>query len=168
MGTSSDLVREWFERVWNNGDASYIDKALCSECELTGLDSETIKSPADFHRFHQMLNSLFSDMTIDINHLIDAGDTFAGVVTVNGTHIATGRPVSSRSSCFGTLREGQIYHVTKTRGLPVSTNPSRGSPFGSNRSRTSRRSCPLIIACSRPVAATIVVAVESHCRLKER
>ena len=112
MGTSSDLVREWFERVWNNGDASYIDKAICSECELTGLDSETIKSPADFHRFHQMLTSLFSDMTIVINHLIDAGDTFAGVVTVNGTRIATDRPVSFRSSCFGTLREGQIYHVT--------------------------------------------------------
>ncbi len=112
MGMSSNIVRQWFERVWNSGEANFIDEGLCAECELTGLDAETIKSPEDFHRFHQMLNSLFQDIHIVIDHLTEDGDTFAGVVTVNATHKPTDKPINFKSSFFGTSKEGQIHKVT--------------------------------------------------------
>ena len=47
MGQSSDLIEAWFERVWNKGEANYIDEALCESCHLTGLAADTIKSQAD-------------------------------------------------------------------------------------------------------------------------
>ena len=112
MGSSSDVIRKWFDRVWNNGDASYIDEGLCESCEVTGLVAESIRSPADFREFHKMLNSVLGDIHIVPEHLTDDGDTFAGVVLAKGTHKATGKPVSFKSSFFGTILNGKIHTVT--------------------------------------------------------
>ena len=112
MGTLSELANEWFERVWNNCDAEYIDTALAQSCELTGLTPEPIKSPADFHQFHEMLNSVFRDIHVDIDHLLENDDICSGVVSVRAVHRSTDKLVHLKSSFFSTFRDGQIYKVT--------------------------------------------------------
>lgn len=112
MGTPSAIIHDWFEKVWNQCDASCIDEMLSEECELTGLAENTIRSPDDFRDFHNMLNSLFQDINITIDDLMEQGETFSGVVTVRATHRPTSKPVEFQSSFFGTVREGKIKRAT--------------------------------------------------------
>ena len=112
MGTASEIVREWFDRVWNKREAEFIDVALTECCELTGLTPQPIRSPADFHQFHQMMNDLFEGIRVEIDHIIESGDSCSGVVTVTATHRPTGRPVQFQSSFFGRIEKGKICHAT--------------------------------------------------------
>ena len=109
--TNSELMRNWFERVWNQGDVSFVDEALAGECQVTGLSAETITSPAGFRGFHQILNAAFSNIHIDVTRLIECDEEVSGVVIVNARHRASGKEISFQSSFFPTVRDGQIIEA---------------------------------------------------------
>ncbi|MET0062501.1 MAG: ester cyclase [Candidatus Thiodiazotropha endolucinida] len=111
MRIPSEIVREWFDRVWNNGEAEFIDVGLAECCELTGLTPQPIQSRSDFHQFHQMMNNLFEDIHVEIDHIMESGDSCSGVVTVTGTHRQSGRAIQFQSSFFGRIEEGKICHA---------------------------------------------------------
>ena len=112
MGHCAELVSKWFDRVWVNGDIDYIEQGLAEKCYLTGLTPEPIESPAQFHEFHESLCSVFRGFNIKLDQIIEDGDTFAGVVSVEVTHIPSNRLIKFKSSFFGTMRNGQIHEVT--------------------------------------------------------
>lgn len=109
--TPSEVVKTWFERVWNQGDGSFIDEALATECSVTGLDTQTISCPGDFYSFHEKLNAAFSDMLIIIDRIMECDDEVSGIVTVNATHRGTGKHVAFQSSFFSAIREGKIIEA---------------------------------------------------------
>ena len=106
------LVERWFDRVWMSGDADYIDKALASNCCVTGLTPEPITSPAQFREFHQSLSSLFKDFDIKLDHILEEDCIFSGVVSSEVTHIPTNKRVKFKSSFFGSIKDGQMVEVT--------------------------------------------------------
>ena len=112
MGTSAELIREWFDRVWNNNDSDFIDRGLAECCEVTGLSPEPIKTPADFHQFHTMINSIFRDLHVEVDRIMEDGDTCSGVITISAVHKPTNKPVQFQSSFFGNIRDNQICEVT--------------------------------------------------------
>jgi len=93
--TLTELMQDWFEKIWNQGDVSFIDKYIAENCEFTGLDAEIICCPEDFHAFHKKLNAAFANLSVRVDEIFHVGDetagSVAGAITVTGTHRGSGR-----------------------------------------------------------------------------
>ncbi len=69
----SDVVREWFERVWNQGDVDAIDEMFPEGCVAHGIGGG-IRGPAAFREFHAGMNSICDDVRVEVLETIDCGD----------------------------------------------------------------------------------------------
>jgi len=112
------LIHEWFEQVWNRGDAAAIDRLLAPDAVIHGLrdaDGTDLTGKAHFLPFVQRYREAFPDMQIVVEDVVVEGDKIAGRCVVRGTHrghtlgfAATNRPVEFTGMCFVRVRDGQI------------------------------------------------------------
>lgn len=108
------VMSEWFEEVWNKGNASHIDAHLAQVCDVVGLTPDPMCSPAEFHEFHKTINQGFSDLKCTVVRSVEDGEDVAGVVNVTAVHRATGTPVNFDTSYVGTVRDGKICEIRNT------------------------------------------------------
>ena len=128
-----ELMRRWFDEVWNQGRPEAIEELLADPCRVHDLDEGEICCPADFKVFHEKINVALSNISVTIDHAIEAGDKVAGIATVQATHKATGQPVSFKTSFFSVIADGkavEAWNVTdflpmliQTGLLPIDTIP---------------------------------------------
>ena len=108
------FMEEWFEEVWNKGDASHIDRCLADTCDINGLAATKICCPADFHQFHQAIIGGFANLHCTVLRAIESGDEVAGYVKVTATHRQTRRPVEFHTSFIATVKDGKLCDVQNT------------------------------------------------------
>ena len=86
---NKELLRRWFEEVWNKGRAEAIDEMFAENGIAHGLaddPSNPIKGPMDFRSFHAMFRQAFPNMIIVVEDLIAEGDKVAARCSVRGKH----------------------------------------------------------------------------------
>lgn len=89
------LIRRLVEEVWNEGNASAIDKYFAANL----VDEVT--------QHHRQLLDGFSDIRVEINDLIAEGDKVAVRLMVSGTHDKgpfAAQPASGKKLSWGSLR----------------------------------------------------------------
>jgi steroid delta-isomerase-like uncharacterized protein len=112
------IVHEWFERVWNQGQAEAIDELLAADARIHGLrgaDGSDVGGPAEFRQMHTAFREAFPDMRIEVDECLVDGDRIAFRCRVRGTHggrslgvEATGNTVEFMGMGFVRVRGGQI------------------------------------------------------------
>lgn len=105
--TPDQLIRNWFEELWNKGNVSILDEYLAEPCEMVGLGATTITNRAEFRAFHVAMNNAFSDLHVDVNDIVETASKIAGDITVKGTHIS-GTEVEFKSLFIATIKNNQI------------------------------------------------------------
>jgi steroid delta-isomerase-like uncharacterized protein len=110
------VVREWIERVWNQGDLSAIDAFHAQRFANEGVAS----TPDEAKTWHREMRATFPDLNYTIDELFEA-DGHRVIVrwTASGTHAGvlwekvppTGRRVSWRGIHVLRLQDGQITDV---------------------------------------------------------
>jgi steroid delta-isomerase-like uncharacterized protein len=86
---NKQLVRRWFEEVWNKGRVEAVDEMLGADAVVHGLsdDSETpLLGAAGFKPFHERFREAFPDITVTVDDLIAEGDKVAARCSVQGKH----------------------------------------------------------------------------------
>jgi len=86
---SQDLIRRWFEEVWNKGREDAIDEMFAADGVAHGLTEEgdkTMRGPEQFKPFHRAFRSAFPDLEIVVEDTIAEGDKLAARCTVRGKH----------------------------------------------------------------------------------
>jgi predicted ester cyclase len=104
---SKDLVVRMIHEVWNEHDASAIDR----------YDAPALRGGV--HEHHAELMAAFSDVRVDIEDIIAEGDMVAARLTVSGRHDRghfAGQPPSGRRLVWSSFRffrvaEGQIVET---------------------------------------------------------
>ena len=86
-----NLARTFFEKVWNQGDISYIYDTIAPDCEAYGLGSTIYKGPDGFRKFYDLFTSALSDIQIDVKDVIATDDKMAVHVEISATHKASGK-----------------------------------------------------------------------------
>ena len=111
---NKDLVRRWFEEVWNNGRASAVDEMLAANGVIHGLQGE-MRGPAAFKPFHTAYREAFPDVTIQIEEMVAEGDVVAvrwkGGATHRGNTLgfaATQKPVQFTGMGFVRVADGKV------------------------------------------------------------
>jgi steroid delta-isomerase-like uncharacterized protein len=84
-----DLIRRWFEEVWNKGREDAIDEMFAADGVAHGLTDEgdkTLRGPEQFKPFHRTFRSAFPDIEVVVEDTISEGDKLAARCTVRGRH----------------------------------------------------------------------------------
>jgi steroid delta-isomerase-like uncharacterized protein len=96
MGPKQNVACQWFEHVWNRGDASAIHRLATPDMIAHGPDG-TGRTTADFVAFHKALTSAIPDLRLEITHCAEGRDMVAVQWVARGTHsgAAEGMPKPS-------------------------------------------------------------------------
>lgn len=81
------IVREGIERVWNEGDLSYVDENVADG--YVGHDPsepEDLRGPEGFKSYVRQFRTAFPDLEVDVDEMVAEGDTVAVRYTWRGTH----------------------------------------------------------------------------------
>jgi len=113
---NKEMLRYWFEEVWNRGREEVIDQLLAPEVAGMGLaeNAKAIHGKDMFKVFYRTLRKALPDLHVTIEDLITEGDRGAIRVSVEGTHTgnalapATGRRVVFPAIVMVRIANGKI------------------------------------------------------------
>jgi steroid delta-isomerase-like uncharacterized protein len=111
---NKDLVRRWFEEVWNKGRVGAIDEMLTEDCVVHGFGDD-LRGPEGFKPFHEAYRDAFPDVNITVDEVISEGDIVAARWSGRGTHrghrlgfAATHKAATLSGMVFVRVRDGRI------------------------------------------------------------
>jgi steroid delta-isomerase-like uncharacterized protein len=117
--SNKQVLRRWFDEVWNNGRAEVIDELFAADGIAHGLSDEMpMKGPADYKPFYQQFRSAFPDISVVVEDMIAEGDRVAARCSVRGKHTsdsfgvtATNSPVEFTGITIVRIANGQIVEA---------------------------------------------------------
>ena len=111
---NKDLVRRWFEEVWNKGRTSAIDELFAANGVFHGLGEE-MRGPDAFKPFYVAYRGAFPDVNVRIDDIIAEGDVVALRWTCTATHrggtlgfAATERRIEFTGMGFARIANGKL------------------------------------------------------------
>jgi steroid delta-isomerase-like uncharacterized protein len=120
MPTNGELIRRWFEEVWNQGREATIFE-LCAEHGVGNgqtIDGSPIHGPEHFKQFWSALRAAFSSIHVEIHHTIEQGDLAIAHWTITMTHTgdfmglpATERKITATGMSLQRFENGQIVEA---------------------------------------------------------
>jgi steroid delta-isomerase-like uncharacterized protein len=118
---NKEIVRRWFEEVWNKGRVDAIDEMFDENGIAHGLSADPanpIKGPTDFKPFHTVFRDAFPNMMIVIEDMVAEGDKVAARCSVRGKHEglfmgreATQSPVEFSGMTIVRIENGKIVEA---------------------------------------------------------
>ena len=116
---NKEVIRRWFEEVWNKGRAEVIDEMFASHGRAHGLgDDDAVIGPTEFKKFHAQFRGAFPDMVVVVEDLVAEGDKVAARCSVRGKHTgdalgiaATHTPVGFTGMTIVRIENGQIVEA---------------------------------------------------------
>jgi len=118
---NKQLVRRWFEEVWNNGRADAIDEMFDENGIAHGLSDDPsypLKGPSEFKPFYTLFRQAFPNMIVIIEDMIAEGDRVVARCSVRGRHegdylekTATQSPVEFTGIAICRIENGKIVEA---------------------------------------------------------
>jgi len=118
---NKELVRRWFEEVWNQGRADAIDEMFDENGVAHGLSDDPanpIKGPTGFRPFHNVFREAFPNMMIVVEDMIAEDDKVAARCSVRAQHegdflgkAATQSPVDFAGIAIVRIYNGKIVEA---------------------------------------------------------
>ena len=98
---NKQLVRRWFEEVWNNGRSELIEEMFDENGIAHGLSDDPakpIKGPKDYTPFYTLFREAFPNMKIVIEDMVAEGDKVTARCSVRGKHEGSFRGIAPTQS----------------------------------------------------------------------
>jgi steroid delta-isomerase-like uncharacterized protein len=111
------LMRRWFQEVWNEGKTETIHELLAPDAIAIGEleDGKALHGTADFVPFVKNLRGAFPDMKLKVEDVFGVEDRvvlrWSGTMTHSGNHLgmpATGKVVRITGITIAHIRDGKI------------------------------------------------------------
>lgn len=118
---NKELVRRWFEEVWNKGRAEAIEEIFDENGIAHGLSDDPanpIKGPRDYRPFYEAFRQAFPNIAIVIDDMVAEGDKVAARCSVYGQHegeflgkAATKAPIALTGIAIVRIEKGKIVEA---------------------------------------------------------
>jgi ketosteroid isomerase-like protein len=76
MGDNTAIARQWFREVWVEGGEVTIDELMAPDA-MGWMEGRVVKSPQDFKNARRGLLSIFPDLSITVDDVIEQGNKVA-------------------------------------------------------------------------------------------
>jgi ketosteroid isomerase-like protein len=106
----ANLLRRWFEEVWNQGDDQAIDQLLAKDATMWGVGRPDVSSIGsdEFKKFHRAMHEAYSSIHIHLDQVVQEGDTAFARWTVTGTLSATNNQMTLKGMSACRVQNGMI------------------------------------------------------------
>ena len=114
MADNAQLVRRWFQEVWNQANASVIDELMAAQCIAHGLigeDGQELCGPTPYKEFHRKFMTEFPGLRVEVVDVLVDGDRTAARCLVSGRHGASDKPVSFTGMTIVRWQDGKIVEA---------------------------------------------------------
>ncbi|MCP4941829.1 MAG: ester cyclase [Planctomycetaceae bacterium] len=108
MATNLEVLEDWYQRVWNEGDETAIDKMFMEGTKARGLGSQTRIGPEGFKEFHAYFFQLMKDFDVKVDQSMEQDDWIHALCTLYAKKREGGEPVSMTGSVTVRIAEGQL------------------------------------------------------------
>ena len=118
---NKELLRRWFDEVWNKGRAEAIDEMFDENGIAHGLSEDPanpIKGPSNFRPFHAVFKQAFPNLMIVVEDMVAEGDKVAARCSVRAKHegefmglAATQAPVEFTGIAIVRIENGKIVEA---------------------------------------------------------
>ena len=111
------IMREWFDKVWNQRDATAAEGMLAPDYRSHGLGANggDLTGPGGFKSYHASFIGAMADLHITIEDLVEEGDLVVARWTLRGTLTgdtfgvpATGRPATVAGMSMARFANGKV------------------------------------------------------------
>lgn len=114
MGPNATIGRRWFTEVWADGGERVVDELMALDARGE-MEGRAVDGREDFKAARRELLSVFPDLTVTVDDVIEQGDKAVVRWSARATHRgaglgmpATNRPVSFRGMTWFEARDGRI------------------------------------------------------------
>lgn len=96
MPSNADLMRRWFEEVWNQLREATVFELLDGKAVLHGVteNREPVVGPDAFVAFHRQMRATLTNIHVTVHDLISEGDLVATRITVTAVHGGSGMGIA--------------------------------------------------------------------------
>jgi predicted ester cyclase len=118
--TPDAILREWFEKVWNEGDEKTIMRLAHPEAVVHGLsdNGEPVRGTAQFVQFFHAFRGAIPDIHVTVQRTVSEGAYTTGHCVVTGRHTgpglqiaATNKPIRFEGVCILRIANGVIVEA---------------------------------------------------------
>ncbi len=106
--TKLDLLKDWYQRVWIDGDLTAIDRYFAPRAGADGLMPDGQVSMEDFRALVPALLALIRDLAIDIDRSIESGDWLWAQITVRALTARGVDPIRASDQVMVHIEDGLI------------------------------------------------------------
>jgi len=120
MAKSSDLIRRWFDEIWNQGREQTIDELCAKEAVGHGQtpDGSDIVGPEHFRQFWHNFRSAFTSIRVEIHRTLEEGDLAMAQWTLSAKHTGsflgvapTGKQITATGMSIQRFAGGKIVEA---------------------------------------------------------
>lgn len=118
---NKNLIRRWFEEVWNKGRVDAINEMLANDGIMHGLSNETgepMHGLDAFREFHKKFYDAFPSIVVTVEDTIAEGDQVVARCTVRGQHTgdglgvsATNKPILVTGIVIARVKDGKVVEA---------------------------------------------------------
>jgi steroid delta-isomerase-like uncharacterized protein len=118
---NEQVIRRWFDEVWNQGSEGSIDELFAADGVAHGLndaDGQPLRGPENFKVLQRAFLAAYPDLKITVEDTITEGDKIAARCTVRATHTGDGlgltptnQPIEFTGLTFVEIKDGQIIEA---------------------------------------------------------
>jgi predicted ester cyclase len=106
--STSDLIKSWYDEVWNKGNESFIDEMMDKKVIIHGLDPlGTTQGIESFKVFYKNFRESFPVIHIRINPLVHDENVATVYCQVTGRNIS-GKEVNFSGLCVARFKDGKL------------------------------------------------------------
>ncbi|WP_299356116.1 nuclear transport factor 2 family protein [uncultured Shimia sp.] len=94
------LLEDWYQRVWINGDLDAIDELFTPVTQAAGVIPEMQMGPDEFRELVPMFLNVVENPTVSLDMVMEDGDWASALYSVHVTVAATGKPLMGTGQLF--------------------------------------------------------------------
>lgn len=94
MSQKTELLEQWFKRVWIEADLDAVDEFFSTQAEANGLLPDMRLGPQDYRDFVPMVLALVEDVEIDLVVSTESDDWVQSLYKVSARSVSNSAPVT--------------------------------------------------------------------------
>ena len=108
---NTDILREWYSRVWEQGDISAIDELFVPDTLAKGIVPDMELGVDELKFLVATIQEMITPPKVRIDKLVEQGDWVAGFMTLQAETLDARTPIEVGAMVFCRFRDGRIVEA---------------------------------------------------------
>ncbi len=102
------ILEDWYQRVWVEGDLDAIDEMFCVDTQAAGLLPEMQMGPDEFRELVPMFLDMVENPSVSLDKVMEDGDWASALYSMRVTDARSGKPVVGTGQLFARFKDDKI------------------------------------------------------------